>query len=202
MFDPNRLFHILGLSTLMGILLTLILSATNAQNDSHPNSPLPEADEHMRDFAWFIGHWDVQSHLLVDAENDEWLQESLRTIHTYQMNGHIIFEHFFGPVGGEPLEAWSIRKYNARTGRWQQRWMDTSTPFIMNWNGTFNDAGEFVGYNEFYLNDEFELAGETGTREIFDNIAEDSFSWRYETTRDGGETWTVTWRLEYTRAAE
>ena len=32
-------------------------------------------------------------------------------------------------------------------------------------------------------------------------ITPDSFDWRYEATSDGGETWTVSWTLKYTRAS-
>lgn len=180
----------------VGVLLTFTASAS-AQDDT---GALPPPDENMRMFDWFLGEWNVTSRVLIDPENDEWLEEELHTVHTSEMGGHIIFEHFFGPLGGEPFEAWSIRKYNADTGRWQQRWMDTSTAPILTWGGTFNEDGEYVGYNESYLDSEFNLAGERGAREIFYNITDDSFDWRYETTSDGGDTWTVTWTLEYVRA--
>ncbi|MCL4256188.1 MAG: hypothetical protein KJ043_20695 [Anaerolineae bacterium] len=82
------------------------------------NTPLPMPDEHLKTFDWFIGEWDIASRMLMDAEKDEWIEGTLFSIHTYQMGGHIIFEHFFGPLGGQPLEAWSIRKFNNRTNRW------------------------------------------------------------------------------------
>lgn len=86
--------------------LTLVLAAQiNAQDDEPMSSDLPEPDPHMQDMAWFIGEWDVVSRQLIDFENDEWLEETLRTVHTYEMGGHIIFENFFGPLGGEPFEA-------------------------------------------------------------------------------------------------
>ena len=163
------------------------------------NSPLPESDAHMQDFKWFIGEWDVQSRMLMDAEKDEWLEESLTTIHTYEMNGHIIFEHFFGPIAGKPFEGWSLRKYNSSTERWQQKWMDSSAPMILDWGGTFNESGEYVGFSEMYLTDTFEIAGEKAARETFFNITDDHFSWRYERTGDGGKTWQITWTLEYNR---
>ena len=112
------------------------------------------------------------------------------------MGGHIIFEHFFGPLGGAPFEAWSIRKYNPANERWQQRWMDVSTGPIITWGGTFNEEGLYVGYNEGLLDENFELKGDRGLRETFFNITDDAFSWVYETTADGGETWNV----EYVRA--
>lgn len=182
------------------VLVVITMAVVSAQNDTGDNAPLPEPHENMSQFDWFLGEWEVVSRILVDAETDEWLEETLRTVHTSEMNGHIIFEHFVGPLGGEPYEAWSIRKYNANSDRWQQKWMDTSTPFIANWGGTFNaEEGEYVGYNEFFLDENYEMKGDTAAREVFFDITDDSFSWRYESTRDGGETWTVGWTLEYTR---
>lgn len=165
----------------------------------HTAQSLPEAHATMNRFEWFIGNWDIESRVRKSAESDDWLEETLYAEHTYELNHHIIFEHFFGPVGEQPYEAWSIRKYNSQADRWQQKWFDTSAPYVLNWSGTFNEAGEFIGYNERYLNAEFEIVGETATREIFYNIQADSFDWRYETTADGGKTWIITWTLKYTR---
>ena len=47
---------------------------------------------------------------------------------------------------------------------------------------------------------QLEIAGERAYREVFDNITENSFDWRFEQTADGGTTWTVSWTLDYVRA--
>ncbi|MCL4256187.1 MAG: hypothetical protein KJ043_20690 [Anaerolineae bacterium] len=78
--------------------------------------------------------------------------------------------------------------------------MDTSTPFILNWGGVFED-GRYIGYNDYYLTPQFEIAGDIAMREIFDAITPDSFKWRYETTADGGKTWAIKWTLDYRRRA-
>ncbi|MBL8134076.1 MAG: DUF1579 family protein [Anaerolineae bacterium] len=160
---------------------------------------LPPPNEHMQDLSWFIGEWDVTSRMLMDAGTGEWLEEPLHTVHTYEMGGHIIFEHFFGPLGGEPFEAWSLRKYNENSGKWEQRWVDTAPGGFANWIGSYAD-NQFIGYAMRFINDDGSIKDQTAYREVFDNITEDGFSWRFEQTEDGGATWTVTWTLEYVRA--
>ena len=186
---------------LIGILAVLwsAVSIMQAQEGDEMTADLPAAAPEMKDFEWFIGEWDVKSRMLMNAETDEWIEEDLHTVHTYEMGGHIIFEHFFGPLGGEPFEAWSIRKYNPANQTWQQRWFDVSSPGVAEWQGSFNEAGEFIGFSKAYLDAEGNIKGDQATREIFDNITPDSFSWRYEATADGGQTWEVQWTLEYTR---
>lgn len=166
--------------------------------DSTTGGELPPPDEHMQELAWFIGEWNVKSHMLMDADKDEWLDEDLHTIHTYEMGGHLIFEHFFGPLGGEPFEAWSLRRYNPTSSKWEQRWVDTAPGGFANWEGSYAD-NQFIGYASRFLDETGGIKGDKAVREVFDNITENSFSWRYEDTEDGGKNWRVTWTLEYTR---
>lgn len=186
------------------MLIALVVSAASVLAQDGMNfsgGDLPEPDPHMQDLSWFIGNWDVHSRLLVDPESDTWVDEDLHTEHSYELGGHLIFEHFGGPLGGEPFEAWSLRKYNPNTGNWEQRWVDVSPGGFANWLGRWDEeANTFTGYAMRFIDDEFNITGDMAAREVFDNITEDGFDWRYEQTSDGGETWTVTWTLEYRRA--
>lgn len=186
------------------VVIALVFSAASAlaQDDSgFAGGDLPDPDPHMQDLSWFIGEWNVRSRMLMDADADEWLEEDLRTVHSYELGGNLIFEHFGGPLGGEPFEAWSLRKFNPNSGNWEQRWVDTSPGGFANWLGRWDaEANTFTGYAMRFIDGEFNLTGDDGAREVFDNITEDGFDWRYEQTSDGGETWEVTWTLQYRRA--
>lgn len=192
----RRIIFVLAL-LIGGLFMSLPFAV--ATQESATEGDLPPPDEHMQELAWFIGEWDVKSHLLMDADKDEWLDEDLHTIHTYELGGHLIFEHFFGPLGGEPFEAWSLRRYNPNTSKWEQRWVDTAPGGFAHWTGTYAD-NQFIGFANRFLDDEGNVKGDNAVREVFDNITENSYSWRYEETKDGGQKWKVTWTLEYTRA--
>lgn len=198
MFKRNHRLLIVSLAS--ALLLVLAWGAVSAQDDAE-SGDLPEPDPAMQQLEWFIGEWDVVSRMLTDAENDEWIEENLRTVHSYELGGNMIFEHFFGPLGGEPFEAWSLRTYNPREERWEQRWVDTSPSGFADWTGNWDEEEQqFVGYANRFRDEEGNITGDVATREVFYNISEDSFSWKFEVTRDGGETWQEQWTLEYTRA--
>jgi hypothetical protein len=180
---------------LIGFVLLALTSAAHAQEDSMSNELPPPAEE-MQQLSWFIGKWDVTSRFLNEGE---WIEEHLTTDHTLILGGHVIFEHFGGPVFQAPFEAWSLRKYNVNTGMWDQRWVDVSPGGFADWSGSWDEETQtYTGYANRYLNEDRSVQ-QTAIREVFSDITEDSFAWRYETTEDGGETWTVTWTLDYVR---
>ena len=100
----------------MGFVFLLPLSTVLAQEDAM-NSELPPPPEEMQQLDWFIGEWEVISRFLNDE--GEWVEEHLTTEHTYILGGHVIFEHFGGPVFQMPFEAWSLCKYNPNTKKWE-----------------------------------------------------------------------------------
>ena len=182
---------------MMMAMITLCFVVSAAAQDN-PN-PLPEPESEMEEMAWFIGEWDVVSRFL---NEEEWVEERLTTVHTYELNGHIILENFGGPIFGESFQAWSLRTYNTNTGLWEQRWTDTSPGAFADWTGYYDaEKNEFHGFSNRGLAEpnQFEEFNERAARETFFDITEDGFSWKYETTADGGETWTTTWTLDYTR---
>src|SRR5215207_5944932 len=69
------------------------------------NIPLPAPDLHTQDMVWFLGKWAIYSKSLTDHDKNIWQEETLSAEHTLEMGGHLIFEHFFGPLNGEPYEA-------------------------------------------------------------------------------------------------
>jgi hypothetical protein len=180
------------LAAFLGILLTGV-AMLSAQETT--TNELPPPDEHMKEMEWFIGEWDVVSRMLM--ADGQWMEENVSSINTYVLNGHVILENFVGPLGGEPFEAWSLRKYNPVKGKWEQRWVDTSASGFADWTGSYADD-QFIGHANRTLNEDGTIKA-SAVREVFYNITEDSFSWKFETTEDGGETWTETWTLEYTR---
>lgn len=178
--------------------MTLTPTIATPETVVRRNTPLPAPDPHLHDLDWFLGAWDIESRLLKDAATETWVSDTQYAEHTAVLGGHVIFEHFFGPMDGEPFEAWSLRKYNPQSGKWEQRWVDTSSPGFLNWTGSYAD-GKYTGYAARYIDEDGNLTGEQGTREIFDQITPERFHWRLESTRDGGQTWRVIWTLVYTR---
>ncbi len=162
-----------------------------------PIQQLPAAADTMQQLDWFIGQWDVLSRSL--QADGTWLEETVTAEHTYILGGHVIFEHFFGPLFGEPFEAWSLRKFNPQADQWEQRWVDTSPGGFADWTGQWDAAARtFTGYANRGRNADGTLS-EKAAREVFFDIEADRFQWQYERTADAGQTWEIAWTLTYTR---
>ena len=158
---------------------------------------LAPAPEMMQQLNWFIGKWNVLSRSLRD--DGTWLEETMSAEHSTILGGHVIFEHFMGPLLGEAFEAWSLRKFNPQAGQWEQRWVDTSPSGFADWTGQWDaDARMFTGYANRGRSAEGVL-NEKAAREVFYEIEPDRFRWKYERTADAGQTWEIAWTLDYTR---
>jgi len=184
------------------------VAAANAQSDMTPE-PTPEATavaytlpEQAHQLDWFIGTWKVESRYLNDPATDQWIEDTVSSTIQPIIGGFALQESFTGMLVGAPIDAISIRTFNSNIGKWEQRWLDNTSPGFAEYTGEFKD-GMFIGYANRGYSPEIE-GGESkprGTREVFFNIMPDHFSWKLETTTDSGKTWTVIWTLEYTRVS-
>lgn len=162
------------------------------------NQKLPEPVPEMAQLSWFLGAWDVVSR----SRNGEgeWKEELVRAEHKLILGGHVILEHFVGPLFGGPFEAWSLRKFNPASAKWEQRWVDTSPGGFADWTGEWSEATrEFIGNPNRVIETDGSLAREAA-REVFFEIGEEKFSWKYERTEDGGASWDPVWTLDYNKA--
>lgn len=184
---------------ILGAVLLVALPGTLAQEEM-AEGELPSPPDEMQQLDWFIGKWDVVSRYL--TADGEWVEDHLTTEHTYILGGHVIFEHFGGPLFQMPFEAWSLRKFNPNTSMWEQRWVDVTPSGFADWTGSWDgEAGTFTGYANRTLNEDG-TPQETAAREVFSNITDEGFAWEYQRTEDGGQTWTATWTLDYTRRTD
>lgn len=190
------------------IISLLIAVAVSAQSDTTPE-PTPEATavpytlpEEAHQLDWFIGTWKVDSRYLNDPATNQWLEDTVSSTIKPIIGGFALQESFTGSLAGAPIDAISVRTFNSSIGKWEQRWLDNTSPGFAEYTGEFKD-GMFTGYSNRGYSPEIEGGDskQRGTREVFFNIMPDHFSWRLETTTDGGKTWTVIWTLEYSRVA-
>ena len=108
-----------------------------------------------------------------------------------RLNEKVLEENFTGAGG---FEGMSISVYNPRTQTWHQAWAD-------NQGGYFNFVGKKEGDKRYFSTIPVEKDGKVIIqRMVFYDIQEDSFTWDWENTNDGGKTWNLAWRINYTRA--
>lgn len=152
----------------------------------------PCAGPEMRQFAFWIGEWDLVSRVRADPSKDDWIEEkgtdSVRPI----LNGCALLQEWRGTVAGQPIHGMSFTSYVPSTGEWQQAWVDDSGPNMYHFRGKMQD-GKMV------LTRELTVDGKTAyRRQVFFNMKPDSLDWVYEHSTDG-KSWTPVWTIRYTR---
>ena len=87
----------------------------------------------------------------------------------------------------------SISVYNPRKQSWHQAWADNN-------GGYYDFIGEVLPDKKIFKTKPIEKDGQVIIqRMVFYDIKEDSFTWDWEGTKDGGKTWNLLWRINYTR---
>lgn len=116
------------------------------------------------------------------------------TNHVFKVPDGTVLEENFAITGGAQAGflGKSISVMDAKN-QWHQAWAD-------NQGGYFDFIGEVLGEKKIFKT---RLVVRDGKkiihRMIFYEIKEDSFTtWDQEGTKDGGETWNLLWRINYT----
>ena len=162
------------------ILLFLILLPVfaNAQKTSLNKST----------YDFWLGKWNAE---WVDANGNP----GKGTNHIFKvLDGAVLEENFEITEGVQAgFKGKSLSVFNPASGTWHQAWTD-------NQGGYFNFNGEVMGDRKIFKTEPVKMRGNTlQQRMVFYNIQKDRFTWDWESTKNGGKTWNLLWRINYTR---
>ena len=138
-------------------------------------------------YDFWVGKWDAK------WENANGSTGS-GTNHIFKVLGGTVIEENFTITGGAQAgflgKSISVMDVNKN---WHQAWAD-------NQGGYFDFVGEVLGDKKIFKTKLVERDGKKIIqRMVFYEIKEDSFTWDWEGTQDGGDTWNLLWRISYTR---
>jgi len=113
-----------------------------------------------------------------------------------RLDGKVIQENFeatdSGPYKG--FKGTSISVFNPNSKSWHQAWAD-------NQGGFFNFVGEVSEGRRIFKTKPYKKDGkEIILRMVFKDIQQDSLTWEWEQSVDGGKTWALQWRIKYKRS--
>lgn len=159
------------------ILIVTIPLWTQAQNKC-------SAEEYSQ-FDFWVGDWNLT---WKDGNGNE--NKGSNTI-TKTLNGCAIEENFSDLQSGFKGRSFSV--YSPKKDLWQQTWVDNSGGYLVFTGGMFDGEmilnGSFVDKN----------GNNIQTRMVFKNINANSLDWSWERSADNGNTWHVTWLINYKR---
>lgn len=157
------------LSIIASFLLPLIAHAQ--QPEQACNSELHD------DLDFWVGKWDAT-----------WEGGSGTNEITKEYNGCLIRENF----KGSNLLGMSVSSYSPTDKMWRQTWIDEQ-------NGYLDLKGYYEGEDYIFHTTPDTSKPEAQLRMVFSDIQQDSFTWTWMGTQDGGKNWNTRWQIHYTR---
>ena len=137
-------------------------------------------------FDFWLGHWKLT------WPQPDGTHASGDNLITEILDERIILEAFDGRPAMN-LVGRSFTAYDTNEQRWKQTWVD-------NQGGYLDFVGGLEADGRMILARQFSKDGKTvHQRMVWFNISADSFDWHWESSVDGGETWTVLWPIHYQR---
>ena len=159
------------------VFLTLPVLAFGQNND---------LDEQSYDF--WLGKWHAEW-TNADGSKGEGLNHIFKVL-----DGKVLEENFKITKGGQAgFKGKSLSVFNPNKKSWHQAWAD-------NQGGYFDFYGSIEGDRKMFSTQPREKDGKIiQQRMVFYDISKNKFTWDWEATSDGGETWNLQWRINYTR---
>lgn len=141
------------------------------------------------EFDFWVGNWDLNWEY-----PDGSAGHGKNTIEK-TLDGKVIQENFEaldqGPYNG--FKGSSLSVFNPNSNTWHQAWAD-------NQGGYFNFIGDVSSGQRIFSTTRVQPDGqEIISRMRFYDIKDQSLTWDWEQSTDGGETWTLSWRIFYQR---
>jgi hypothetical protein len=161
--------------------LLLILSGFAFAQDKDSILCAPETSQ----FDFWVGKWKA-----VWENSDGTKGEGTNTINSI-LDGCVIQENF-DAKSTMNFTGKSFSVYNPLKNYWQQTWVDNQGSYMVFTGGMMDDKMILSRKITFKEKEVFQ-------RMIFYNISEKKFDWEWESSTDGGKTWELKWRINYTR---
>lgn len=169
-----------ALAVMFILAVTLSIAVTHAQTNDKPCSS-PEASQ----FDFWVGKWQAK---WIDSEDKPQYGEN---IITKGMNDCVIEENF--STDDKTFIGRSLSMYNPNKKIWQQTWVDNSGAYL-------DFTGGMEGDKMILKRKAVTKKGtEVMQRMVFYGISNSEFYWDWEYSSDEGKTWSLVWKIHYTR---
>lgn len=169
----------------MKTLFTLLFFIFSTALFSQSLSELDSAEY----FDFWVGEWTAS------WDEGNGVEELGTNTITKTLDGKVIREQFRITKGKNAgFKGTSISVFQPRFNRWKQAWAD-------NQGGYYDFTATFDGEKRIFQTQVFERGEKKiQQRMVFYDIKEDSMTWDWELSLDGGETWQLQWRIFYIKS--
>ncbi|MEQ8524767.1 hypothetical protein [Gracilimonas sp.] len=172
----------------MKLIMILTVMALAVYNTSYAQTSISDLEPEAY-FDFWVGEWELS---WTDNQGNAGAGTNLIE---KTLDGVVIQENFKATKGRiEGYKGMSVSVYNPQRESWHQTWVD-------NQGGYIDLKGLIDGNKRIFQTDERPgpQGGTIINRMVFYDIEKNSFTWDWESSIDGGETWSVNWQIHYNR---
>ncbi len=179
-----------ALALSLGACSTLLPGSQRGPDIPQGFAAAPESEfctgEKHRALDFWLGTWTVR---WTDPDTDQAMQgrNTIRTV----LGGCGVLEEFNGRPG-LPLRGMSLSTYHSQQEEWRQLWIDNEGGYLPFTGGPQGDR--------FVLSLERRQPDAPYRRMVWENITQQSLTWRWQTRDAGDGEWSDIWVLAYQRA--
>lgn len=163
----------------------LVGSASGQQGGNAASNPCEAREQRQLDF--WVGDWDVTWSGSKEGE----VQHGTNSVRRV-LDGCVVEENFSGGPDIH-LRGKSVSLFDTSAGKWKQTWVDNEGGYL-DFVGEFKD-GQMILSREVVRPD----GSKAMQRMVYKNIGPAGFDWSWESSKDGGKTWQVSWPIHYKR---
>jgi hypothetical protein len=167
--------------------LALLLLAALAAPLAHAQQPTLCQTDAADGLDFWVGTWDL-------AWTSATGPASGTNVITRELGECVIHERFVDPTG---FEGESVSMLTP--SGWRQTWVDNSGGYLLFIGETHEDGTVREMRMAPFENPRGQMQI---NRMTWEDVTDDSLTWRWQASTDGGETWSDTWVIYYTRRAE
>lgn len=187
--------------TALALLAIAAVLGSTAPARSSQDNPTPLAEPNLaglHDFDFLAGSWKVRHQRLKErlAGSHAWEEFDGTCTMRPLMGGYANVDDNVMELPSGTYQGVGLRSYDPKSGQWAIWWLDSRNPF-----GDLDPPvkGRFEnGVGTFTSNDT--LRGKpVRVRFTWSQITPTSAHWEQAFSPDGGKTWEVNWRMEFTR---
>lgn len=180
-----------------GVTILLLAIPPGTSHLSAQDFPVSSAlPAESREFDFWVGSWDVN--LRVRQPDLTWADTHRAVAHVYPiLAGKAVLE-LWSEDAVDGIAGYSVRYFDTAREEWVLwlNWPGANRSGSSSLSGTFRH-----GRGAFYSTRSAPDGTETISRYTFSDITDSSLRWDDAFSSDGGETWTHSWIMEFTRTA-
>jgi len=185
--------------TRRGAILAALAASLAPSAAAAAPGPGPALTGHEHDWDWLVGRWNVRHHRLKArlAGSTEWEDFAGTSVLWLTLGGLGTVDDNVLELPGGTYRAVGLRAFDPKTGLWAIWWLDARYPTHIDppvYGGFKDGVGTFVG-------DDTLDGRPIKMRFQWSKITATSAHWEQAFSPDGGATWEVNWRMDFSRVS-